>query len=261
MINFILTIKSIWRREIIRYFRDKARIISTFFQPLMFLAIFGVGLRQSLAGGNFGVDFLKFMYPGIIAMNVMGIAFFSTVSTVWDREFGFLREILVAPVSRLAIVIGKILGATTVASLQALILLILAPLIGVQLSFLIVLQIFFVMLLLSFAISGIGLFIASLMKTTESFGIVMQVLIFPMFFLSGAFFPLTNVPKWMEILAKINPLSYGVDSMRQIILAPEVPQKILSKLVLFPVAQDLIYLIIFSLITITAAVIAFNRRD
>ena len=133
-------IYTIWEREIIRYWREKTRIVSTIVQPLMFLAIFGTGLRQTLAGGRLGVDFLKFMYPGIIAMSVMGVAFFSTISTVWDREFGFLKEILVAPVSRTSIAIGKALGATTIASTQALILLILAPLIGVSLHLAIIPQ-------------------------------------------------------------------------------------------------------------------------
>jgi len=258
---FFQPIITIWRREIIRYWRDKTRIISSFFQPIMFLLIFGAGLSNTLAAGNFGVDFIKFMYPGIIAMSVMGVAFFSTVSTVWDREFGFLKEILVAPVSRTSIAIGKALGATTIASLQALILLILAPFIGVQLHIFSVLQLFVFMLLLSFAIAGIGLLIASLMKTTETFGLVMQVLIFPMFFLSGAFFPLTNVPAWMTIISRANPLTYGVDAMRQIILNGEIPQRALSRLVLYPITVNVLFLLIFSAVMISAAVVAFNKRN
>jgi len=172
---FIQTIYTIWQRELIRYWRDKARIISTLIQPLMFLAIFGAGLSQTLATGNFGVDFVQFMYPGIIAMGIMGVAFFSTISTVWDREFGFLKEILVAPVSRVSVALGKTLGATTIASIQAFILLILAPFIGITISFGIIPQLLFFMILLAFAISGFGLLIASLMKTTESFGLLMQV--------------------------------------------------------------------------------------
>jgi ABC-2 type transport system permease protein len=192
--QFIQTIYTIWQREIIRYWRDKTRIVSTFFMPLMFLVIFGAGLNETLATGNFGVDFTQFMYPGIIAMSIMNIAFFSTISTVWDREFGFLKEILVAPVSRVAVAFGKTLGATTIASIQAIILLILAPLIGVTIHIAIIPQLILFMLLLAFAISGMGLLISSLMKTTESFGMVTQILIFPMFFISGAFFPLTSVP-------------------------------------------------------------------
>ncbi len=259
--KFIQTIYTIWQREIIRYSRDKTRIISTLFQPLMFLAIFGAGLSKTLATGNFGVDFVQFMYPGIIAMSVMSVAFFSTISTVWDREFGFLKEILVAPVSRVAVAFGKTLGATTIASTQALILLIFAPLIGVTIHFAVIPQLVIFMLLLAFAISGMGLFISSLMKTTESFGLFMQVLIFPMFFISGAFFPLTAVPSWMSVLSKINPLTYGVDALRQIILNAQIPSEVINKIVLYPIHINALFLIVFSAVMIFAAVFAFNRKS
>jgi ABC-2 type transport system permease protein len=258
--NELIAIYTIWKRESIRYVRDKARIFSTLLQPLMFLVIFGAGLGGTLTKGNFGVDYIKFMYPGIIAMNVMGIAFFSTVSTVWDREFGFLKEILVAPISRTSIVIGKIFGAVTVASTQALLLLVLAPFIGIHLNILIIFKLFLFMLLLAFAISGLGLLIASLMKTTESFGVIMQVLIFPMFFLSGAFFPLTNVPLWMTVLSRFNPLTYGVDGMRHIILNG-IPIELAQKLFLYPVQINILILLVFSAIMVSVATLAFNKRN
>ena len=226
----------------------------------MFLAIFGLGLQQTLAAGNFGVDFVKFMYPGILCMSVMGVAFFSTISTVWDREFGFLKEILVAPVSRTAIAAGKTLGATTIASIQALMLLVLAPFIGVNLDFTVVLELFGIVLLLAMAISGLGLLIASLMRTTESFGLLMQLLIFPLFFLSGAFFPLTNVPLWMEWLSKVDPLTYGVDALRRIMLSGEVAKPILDKLLIYPVSVNLLYMVGFALVMVVAAVWAFRKR-
>jgi len=258
--QFIQTIYTIWQRELIRYWRDKTRIVSTLFMPLMFLVIFGAGLSKTLATGNFGVDFTQFMYPGIIAMSVMSVAFFSTISTVWDREFGFLKEILVAPVSRVAVAFGKTLGATTIASIQALILLILAPLIGVAIHVAVIPQLVIFMLLLAFAISGMGLLISSLMKTTESFGLVMQVLIFPMFFISGAFFPLTAVPSWMLALSYINPLTYGVDAMRQIILGNQVASNILNGLSLHAISVDALFLVVFSAVMVSAAVFAFNNR-
>jgi len=258
--QFIQTIYTIWQREIIRYWRDKTRIVSTLFMPLMFLVIFGAGLSKTLATGNFGVDFTQFMYPGIIAMSVMSVAFFSTISTVWDREFGFLKEILVAPVSRVAVAFGKTLGATTIASIQALILLILAPLIGVAIHVAVIPQLIIFMLLLAFAISGMGLLISSLMKTTESFGLVMQILIFPMFFISGAFFPLTAVPSWMLALSYINPLTYGVDAMRQIILGNQVASNILNGLSLHAISVDALFLVVFSAVMVSAAVFAFNNR-
>jgi len=252
---------TIWERELIRYWRDKIRIVTTLIQPLMFLAIFGTGLRSALASSSLGVDFLKFMYPGIIAVNVMGVAFFSTISTVWDREFGFLKEILVAPVSRISIVLGKILGATTIAATQALLLLILAPIIGVSIHLAIVPELFIFMLLLTFTISELGLLIASLLKSLESFGLLMQLLILPMFFLSGAFFPLTAVPAWMKFLSAINPLSYGVDALREMILRSQIPQAEIANIILRSPEENAIYLMLFSVILISAAVVAFNRRN
>lgn len=259
--QFLMAVVTIWEREIIRYSRDLPRIFSTLFQPLMFLVIFGSGLSKPLAGANLGVDFIKFMYPGIIAMNVMGIAFFSSISTVWDREFGFLKEILVAPVSRKAIVLGKAFGATTVASTQALILLVIAPLIGIKINFWMVLGLFLSFLLLSFAISGMSLVIASFMKTMESFGVLMQVFIFPMFFLSGAFFPLNSAPDWMKILSKIDPLTYGVDIARQIILAGQLEEAAIKQMSLFPIQIDVLFLVIFSLIMISISSWAFGRKE
>ncbi len=258
--HFVQPIITIWQREIIRYWRDKTRIFSTLFQPLMFLVIFGSGLSNILKRGDFGVDFIQFMYPGIIAMSVMGVAFFSTISTVWDREFGFLKEILVAPVSRTAIAIGKTLGATTIAALQGLILLVIAPFIGLHLHLLMIPEIFFLMLLLSFAIAGIGLFIASLMKTTESFGLLMQILVFPMFFLSGAFFPLTDVPSWMMVVSRFDLLTYGVDAMRQVFLSAVISPQIAQRLILYPIYINVLFLVIFSTVLVSAAVVAFSKK-
>lgn len=254
-------IYTIWEREIIRYWRDKTRIITTIIQPLMFLVIFGTGLRQALAGGSLGIDFLKFMYPGIIAMNVMGVAFFSTISTVWDREFGFLKEILVAPISRTSIALGKTLGATTVASTQALLLFILAPVIGVSLHLILIPHLILFMLILAFAISGLGLLIASLIKSLESFGLLMNLLVFPMFFLSGAFFPLTAVPNWMKLIAMFNPLAYGVDALREIILANQITSAEMSRITLHSQPTNALYLIGFSIVMISAAVLAFSKRN
>ena len=259
--HYFRSVTTIWEREVIRYTRNKFRIIPTIFQPIMFLVIFGAGLRGPLASSNLGVDFVKFMYPGIIAMNVMGIAFFSSISTVWDREFGFLKEILVAPVPRSAIVLGKALRATTIASIQALILLLIAPFIGLSIHPVTVFHLFLFMLLLSFSISGMSLVIASIMKTMESFGVLMQLFIFPMFFLSCAFFPLTAVPHWMVILSRIDPLTYGVDAARQIILGTQVDTSVISRLIIHPVYVDALFLLIFSAVMILISVWAFNRKD
>jgi daunorubicin resistance ABC transporter ATP-binding subunit/daunorubicin resistance ABC transporter membrane protein len=252
--------QTLWQREITRYRRDRMRIVSTIVQPVMFLIVFGSGFRQTLASG-LGIDYLVFMYPGTVAMTVMGVAFFSTVSTVWDREFGFLKEVLVAPIPRTAIALGKTAGAATIASVQALILLALAPVIGVELHAARIPLLILYMLMLSLAVSGLGLLVASLMKTTESFGIVIQILIFPMFFLSGAFFPLTEVPKWMEVLSNLNPLTYGVDAFRQVILHGDIPLDVARRIFLYPLPIDGLFLVGFSTVMVLAAVIAFNKRS
>ncbi len=258
--RFIQTIYTIWQREIVRYTRAKARILSTLFQPIMFLVIFGVGLKETFAASNFGIDFLQFMYPGIIAISVMSVAIFSTISTVWDREFGFLKEILVTPTPRSAIALGKTLGATTIATGQALILLVLAPLLGITIALPSLFPLLLLMFLLAFALSGLGLFIASLMQTTENFGIVMQLLIFPLFFLSGAFFPLTAVPAWMGAVAAVNPLTYGVDAFRQVLLGGTAAHATLARLSLHTVSLDALFLAAFSCVMVGAAVIAFNKK-
>jgi ABC-2 type transport system permease protein len=251
---------TLWQREITRYQRDRTRIASTIVQPIMFLIVFGSGFRKILAAG-LGMDFLAFMYPGTIAMTIMGVAFFSTVSTVWDREFGFLKEVLVAPIPRTAIALGKTIGAATIASVQALILLCLAPVIGVELHLARIPLLILYMLMLSLAVSGLGLLIAARMKTTESFGIVVQILLFPMFFLSGAFFPLTEAPKWMEVLSNLNPLTYSVDALRQIVLRGEIPQEVADTIFLYPLPIDGLFLLAFSTVMVLAAVIAFNKKS
>jgi ABC-2 type transport system permease protein len=259
--HFLLAIATIWQREVIRYVRDRTRIASTIVQPIVFLIVFGSGLRQTLASGNLGVDYVAFMYPGIIAMTVMGVAFFSTISTVWDREFGFLKEILVAPVSRTAIALGKTLGSATTASVQGWILLGLAPVIGVHLHLARLPLLILYTLILSVAVAGVGLLVASLMRTTESFGLLVQILVFPMFFLSGAFFPLTEVPRWMLVLSNINPLTYGVDAFRQIILRGDIPPAVAGRIFLFPLSVDAAFLLVFSGAMVSAAVVAFNRKS
>jgi ABC-2 type transport system permease protein len=212
-------------------------------------------------GGQLGVGFIQFMYPGIIGISIMSVAFFCTISTVWDREFGFLREMLVAPLPRTAIAFGKTLGAATVSVGQALILLIIAPFIGVHLSVTIVLGLLGLMVLLSLAVCGIGLFIASLLDTLESYGPIMQVLIFPMFFLSGAFFLLNDAPRWEQVLARVSPLTYAVDAFRRVILGPTLSAATAQKVLLYPVGVDALVLLAFAVVTVGAAVIAFSRHS
>ena len=251
----IVAILTIAERELIRYWRDKGRIFSSTFQSLMFLFVFGAGFAKTLSSGNFGVDYIKFVFPGVIAMNVMGTSFFSTISTVWDREFGFLKEILVAPVPRVAIAIGKTLGAVAIATIQATIMLLLAPLIGLNVTALSFVSVVGVMIILGFATASLGLLFASIVKTMENFGLIINLLVFPMFFLSGAFFPLKNTPTWMMTLSSADPVTYGVDSFRSIMLGANA-----AGYILHPMGFNLAFLGIFAAIMIGASVFAFNKR-
>jgi ABC-2 type transport system permease protein len=220
------TIYIVWLRDILRHLRDHTRIVTSLMQPLMFLFIIGSGLRNSLGAmgttrlTSVGVplDFRTFLFPGVLSMAVLFTAISSAISIVWDREFGFLREMLVAPISRASIVIGKALGGSTVAAFQGTILLIFAPLMGVSLTPELVIKLVLEMFLLAFCLTCLGIAIASRMKSMEGFQMISQFLLQPMFLLSGILFPLRGLPAWLAFLNSIDPVSYGVDSLRQTVL-------------------------------------------
>lgn len=210
----------IWYREVLRYWREKSRIIGSLMMPFFFLIIFGSGLSSSIGqmmGGASGVslDFKKFMFPGIIGMTILFTSISSGLSVVRDKDHGFLKEILVAPVERIAVAGGRILGGSTVAMIQATMLFIFAPLVGVSITPVLVLKIWGLVLLGSIGFTSLGNFIGSKLDSTEGFQMVMNFMVMPMFFLSGAFFPLKDIPVWMSAIVRINPFSYLVDSVRQ----------------------------------------------
>lgn len=211
-------VKIVWKRELIRYSRDRLRIVTSVVQPILFLLVLGTGLSQVISGPEMGVDFRTFIFPGVVAMTVMFTAVFSAASIVWDREFGFLREMLVAPVSRSAIVLGKCLGGATVATLQGLIVLCLAGLVGVPYAPLLLIVLIAELLLLAFTLTAFGVMAAARIDNMQSFMAVTQMLVLPLFFLSGALFPLSGLPAWLQILTLINPLTYAVDPMRAAVL-------------------------------------------
>jgi ABC-2 type transport system permease protein len=212
-------IKVVWRREIIRFLNDRMRIVTSLVQPLLFLFVLGSGLQQLSAASTHGVDLKTFIYPGILCISVMFIAMFSAASIVWDREFGFLREMMVAPVRRSSIVIGKCLGGATVASLQGVILICLAPTVGVPYDALMILGIFALQLLLAFSITAFGVMVAARVTQMQSFMGLMQMVVMPMFFLSGALFPITELPGWLTFLNRIDPLTYAVAPMRTLVFS------------------------------------------
>lgn len=219
------TIAMICGRELIRLRRTPSRIMVGLAQPVIFLFIMGAGLGrlvQSEQAG--GLDYQEFLFPGILCMSVITSSLFSAVSIVWDREFGFMREMLVAPVSRTSIVLGKALGGGSVAVVQGLILVIAAPIVGVDLSVGRVAGLVVALLLLAYAMTAFGMVLATRMERMESFQMVMTLVLQPMIFLSGAVFPLQNLPAWLAVLTRLNPATYGVDLVRRIALhdAPAV---------------------------------------
>jgi ABC-2 type transport system permease protein len=212
----------VWRRELIRFRGDKLRAITSLVQPFLFLFILGTGL-STLAGGDLphssGFDFKTFIYPGVLAMSVLFTSIFSAGSIVWDREFGFLREILVAPVSRGAIVVGKCLGGATIATFQGVIFLCLAWFAHVPYNPLLILSLIGMLLLLSFTLTAFGVMMAARIKQFQAFMALTQMLVFPLFFLSGALYPLNGLPAWLTVLTRIDPLTYVVGPMRHVVFS------------------------------------------
>jgi ABC-2 type transport system permease protein len=255
----------IWYRDVLRYRRDRARLVSSLGQPLLFLVVFGSGLTASLGAGltaQLGnVSYVRFLFPGIVAMAVLFTAVFSAISIVWDREFGFLREVLVAPLSRAAVVTGKALGGSTVAMFQGAILLILAPILGVSLNPLLVLQLLGLMFLTAFALTSMGILIAARLQSLEAFQMIMNFLILPMFFLSGAFFPLKGLPAWMSVITRLDPVAYGVDPMRRLLLGADLAPGINIANHYLGTVEDCLILAAFAAVMMVVAVWAFEAQE
>jgi len=244
---------TIWLRELKRFFRAKPRIIGNLMMPFIWFAIIGVGLNSSFVIPDVRFSYLNFMTPGIIGMSLLFTSIFSAVSVIWEKQFGFLKEILVSPVSRTSIVIGKIVGSTTVSLISALIFLAIAvafngvPLSG--LSVFALLKTISFMTLISFSFVSIGLVLASKLTNMEGFQVVMSMMVMPLFFLSGAFFPLENAPAWMQAISYADPLMYGVDGLRGSLLG----------LHQHALLVDVSVLAAFSLFMIIVATFAFRR--
>ncbi len=253
---------TIWYRDVLRFVRDRARVVASLAQPLLFLFVLGYGLGSSIPGLAAGaVSFVQFVFPGILGMTVLFTAIFSAISIVWDREFGFLKEVMVAPVSRTSVALGKVAGGSTVAMLQALIILLLASVIGIWLAWDQYLLLLGLMLLLAAVMTSFGILVAVRQRTIESFQVIMSFLLLPMFFLSGALFPLVSAPSWMKWLATIDPVTYGVDALRQVALGYTVPPELLQTLILHPLIVDVAILAAFGVVFLVPAVWLFGRQD
>jgi ABC-2 type transport system permease protein len=221
--NNLRGVYTIWYRDMIRFGKDRVRLIGAVFMPLLFLFVFGSGLGAQMGMLRPGINFSQFLFPGIIGMTVLMNSFMSGVSVVWDREFGFLKEVLVAPINRASVAVGKTLGAATVAIIQGAVILLFAPLIGVSLSPGTVALLIPSMFLLALAMGSFGVLLATRIRTIEAFQAIMPMLTFPMIFLSGVFFSVEDAPTWMSILSKVNPATYGVTIIRQIALGGMSP--------------------------------------
>lgn len=246
----MLEIYILWLRQVKRYLRSKPRIISSFGQPLLFLLAFGFGfgpIFQKAGEGNY-IDFLS---PGIIALGIMSTGMAMGIEVIWDKQFGFLKETLVAPVSRLSIVAGRTLGSATVAFLQGIAVLLVTLLVGFRPEWPMIFVALFMMLLVSLLFTLIGTGIASVLDDMHAFPIIMNFVIMPLFFLSGAFFPLSGLPKGIALISYANPLTYGVDGIRGA----------LTGVAHFPIMLDL--LVLCGLVTVAFALTArlFSRMQ
>jgi ABC-2 type transport system permease protein len=224
-------IKIVWEREVVRFASDRVRMITSLVQPLLFLFVLGTGLSRIANAGTGGLNMRTFLYPGILAMAVMFTAMFSAASIVWDREFGFLREMLVAPIRRSSIVLGKCLGGATVATFQGVLVICLAGLVDVPYAPSPILEVFAMQTLLAYMLTAFGVMVAARIKQIQSFMALTQMLIMPLFFLSGAMFPVTGLPTWLTVLNRLDPLTYAVDPMRRAVFAhlkltPEVRERL-----------------------------------
>jgi ABC-2 type transport system permease protein len=268
--GFLRGVYIVWWRDIIRFWRDRVRLVASFAQPLLYLVVFGSGLSASLgrgfAGGLGGdVSYTQFIYPGVISMTVLFTAIFGAMSIVWDREFGFMKELLVAPIDRTAIAVGKALGGTTQALLQGAVLLLLAPFLGVSLTPTIVLELLGLMFVLAFGLASMGVAIAARTRSMQGFQVVMNFLMLPMLFLSGALFPLVGLPGWLTVVTRLDPASYGIDPIRRVLLGGSgFPIERLA-LTLFdqtvPIAVESAIVIAFGLVMLGIGALSFQQRD
>lgn len=241
----------IWLREVKRYVRYKSRIITAIFTPLLWLLVFGVGLGTAIRFGGTGGGYQSFIYPGIICQTILFTCIMAGIGIIIDKQYGFLKEIMVAPLSRASIIFGKAIGISTGAILQALILLLLSFAVGVQMTPLIFIMVTIISIIISIGFSGLGLLIASFMDSMEGFNLVMSFVILPIFLLSGALFPVTNLPTWLNFIVYLDPLTYGVDALRGVILGQSV----------LLVESSIGVTIIFAVIMILLSAFVFTKKE
>ncbi len=261
---------SIWTREMIRFRRDPGRMISSFAQPLLFLFVLGAGLGSIVRAGDGSVGFMTFLFPGVLGMSVLFMAAFSGISLVWDREFGFMREMLVAPISTPAILMGKALGGASVATLQSVVVLALAGFVGVPYDPLMMVELLVLLFLMAFMITALGLALSARMHQIQSAMPMVQLIITPMMFLSGALFPLSGLPAWLNVVTLLNPMTYAMEPVRAVVFdrlnVDAATRAVYDPGILWgtyqvPVLMQVGIVVVFSVLLMALAVRLFARTE
>lgn len=242
-------------REFKKFIRERSRLVSTIARPLLWLFLVGAGMSR-LVRPEAGLPYTQFIFPGILGMTVLFSSIFSSISIIWDKEFGFFKEILAAPVSRVSIVIGKGLSGTVVSTIQVAIVLLLFPLLGFKLGIIEIISVLIIAMAMSFCISAFGVLLATFYESYESFSVIMNFIVMPMFFLSGAMYPVKLLPGALAIAAKVNPLTYGIDAMKNVIFqleeGPMSPD--------FSLSTDITVIIFLSIVFVFIASKLFERK-
>ncbi len=246
-------------REFKKFVRERSRLISTLARPLIWLFLVGGGMSRLVSPGmgafapGRGISYIQFIFPGILGMTILFSAIFSSISIIWDKEFGLMKEILVAPVSRFSVVLGKALSGTIVSVLQAAIILAIFPFLGIRMGFLAIIEVIVISALLSFCIASLGIVIATFYESFESFSVIMNFIVMPMFFLSGAMYPVRLLPQFLKLVTRLNPFTYGIDALKHAIFRG-------SDVLDFSLVTDLGVLLATSAVFVTVAGLMFERK-
>src|SRR5881392_1425686 len=252
--SVLLPIVSLWRREIVRFYRQKSRVVGVILSPLVFWLVIGSGFGTSYRSGAGDQHYLQYFFPGALLMIVLFTSIFTMMSVIEDRDRGFLSSVLVAPVPRSAIVMGKVLGGTTLSAVQGLIFLVFAPAVGVHISisdFMVVVLSVFSM---AFALTALGFALAWRMESAQAFHAIVNLFLIPLWLLSGALFPVNGASKWMAFLMRLNPLTYGMDALRTALFPATAPQS------QFPIGTSLAIVAAFCAFVFAASFVVANRR-
>ena len=242
-------------REFKKFVREKSRLVSTIARPLVWLFLVGGGMSRLVPAGG-SVTYIQFIFPGILGMTILFTSIFSSISIIWDKEFGFMKEILVAPISRFSVVVGKATSGMILSTIQALIILAFFPLLGLKIGIIQIAGIIAVCSILSFAIAAFGIMLATFYESYESFSVIMNFIVMPMFFLSGAMYPVKLMPSILRMFSKMNPLTFGIDALKHLIFPLEKGQMGAD----FPLSLDILVIICSAVLFVMISGKAFERR-